>query len=102
MKQQHCSQFSSPDIVAAFNIFNPKVIPYADCEKFKTYSEMSVDTLIRALWNCKDSRDSKRRWVHEVTIIFPHFSETHTEWKTIQDYFSKKWEDDTKTVRRAL
>ena len=59
MKQQHCSQFSSPDIVAAFNIFNPKVIPYADCEKFKTCSEMSVDTLIKALWNCKTAETVK-------------------------------------------
>ena len=60
MKQQHCSQFSSPDIVAAFNIFNPKVIPDADCEKFKTYSEMSVDTLIKHYGTAKIAETVKK------------------------------------------
>ena len=60
MKQQHYSQFSSPDIVAAFNIFNPKVIPDADCVKLKTNSEMSVDTLIKHYGTAKTAETVKK------------------------------------------
>ena len=46
LKNNIASQFSSQDILAALNIFNPKVISDATSEKFITYGEMSVDTLI--------------------------------------------------------
>ena len=33
-------------MVAAFSFFNPKVIPDADLEEFKGYSDTSIDALI--------------------------------------------------------
>ena len=47
LKDNIASQFSTQDVVAAFSILNPKVIPDVTSEKFTTYGEMSVDTLIK-------------------------------------------------------
>ena len=47
LKNNITSRFSCQNIVAAFDIFNPKVIPDPASEECKTFGEQSIDTLIK-------------------------------------------------------
>ena len=47
LKNNIASRPSSQNAVAAFNIFDPKVIPDAVSEEFKTYGEQSIHTSLQ-------------------------------------------------------
>ena len=47
LKSNITSRFSSQNIVAAFNIFNPKKIPDTESDQFKTYGKQSLEILLQ-------------------------------------------------------
>ena len=96
LKNNIASQFSSQNVVAAFDIFNPKVIPDPASEEFKTFGEQSIDTWINHYGTTMTAETDE---LMKSPIID---SETHTEWKTFRHYSSKKRDSDTKTQLKEL
>ena len=84
LKNNMASRFSS---LAAFDIFNPKVIPDPTFEEFKTFGEQSIDTLIKHYGTTMTAETIQGDEFMKSPIIN---SETHTEWKTFRHYSSKK------------